>query len=131
MWVNRQFISKKWKFSKFPMNLWVTCISTLFFNLKCSNFFKSEKSVLRETGHTKKKQTIHQNSLYELKFKVWQIRGADFKHDNSFVKSQLKNTQIKHFWLQIKAFILSWNFTVRRTRGHWFQTWKYYFQIPA
>ena len=34
------------------------------------------------------------------------INGADFKYDNIIFKFQPKNTQIKHFWFQIKAYLV-------------------------
>ena len=34
------------------------------------------------------------------------IGGAAFKHHNIVFKSQLKNTQVRHFWPEIEAFLL-------------------------
>ena len=31
--------------------------------------------------------------------------GADYKYDNSFLKMEPKNIQIRHFWSQIKIFM--------------------------
>ena len=36
-------------------------------------------------------------------FPLYKPEGFDFKFDNSFFKFQSSNTQIKHFWSQIKV----------------------------
>ena len=33
------------------------------------------------------------------------LEDTDFKYDNSIFKFQPKNTQIRHFWFQIHAFL--------------------------
>ena len=39
-----------------------------------------------------KKRTLYLNSLYELKSHFWQLEGADFNYDNTFLKLRPKNT---------------------------------------
>ena len=54
----------------------------------------------KRTTDLQKKRSLYQNSLYDLKFIFDKIEGVDFKYDNSFFKSQPKNTQIRHFVLK-------------------------------
>ena len=39
------------------------------------------------------------------------LEGAEFKYDNSFIKFQSKNTQIRHF---LSQFFLTWNFAFQQ-----------------
>ena len=55
----------------------------------------------RRTLSLYKKQTLCQNSLHWLKRIFDKFEGGDFTYDNKFFKFQSKNTQIRHFWIQI------------------------------
>ena len=60
------------------------------------------------------------------------FEGADFKYDNSFLKFQPKNTQIRHFWSQIQAFSLFHDILqLDKLKGADFKSHNSFFKILA
>ena len=59
---------------------------------------------------------IQQFSLFHEILQLDQLEGADFKYGNSFLKFQLKISQIRHFLSQIEAFFLQ-NFQLDKFEG--------------
>ena len=67
--------------------------------IRTQTFRKSQPWIFRKSGPYTK---LYCRS-YRLVFDKFE--GADFKYDNSFLKFQSKNTQIRHFWSQIQVFL--------------------------
>ena len=59
---------------------------------------------LEKADHIPKIAARVKNSFFD------KFEGTDFKHDNSFLKVEPKNTQRRHFW----SLIFSRNFAIRR-----------------